>query len=136
MASIIRQAVELPAPPERLFETYLDSRAHAAVTGGKVVVSARPGSRFSAFDGMITGRTLQALPGRLVVQSWRSANWRPDDPDSLLVLAFGPGRRGVGRIDLLHVGVPDHDADGVTRGWRSHYWRPWRASLAAAAVRR
>jgi activator of HSP90 ATPase len=137
MAPIVRQAVELPAPPEQLYATYLDGKAHAAVTGAKVVISARPGSRFSAFDGMLAGKTLQALPGRLIVQSWRSVNWRAEDPDSLLLLAFAPGRRrGSGRIDLLQVGVPDHDADGVARGWRAHYWKPWRAHLAGATARR
>ena len=123
-------AVLLAASPDELFDTYLDRRGHAAVTGGKVTVSARAGSRFAAFGGIITGRTLETLPKRLIVQRWRSGSWHPDDPDSILVLAFAPGRRaGTGRIDLLHIGVPDHDHDGVDKGWRAYYWRPWRARL-------
>jgi hypothetical protein len=48
------------------------------------------------------------------------------------VLAFSAGRRaGTGRIDLVHIGVPDHDHDGVVKGWQSYYWRPWRAHLKA-----
>ena len=130
MTRTIRQSVLLAASPDALFDTYLDRRGHQAVTGGKVSISARPGSRFSAFDGMIMGRTLEVLPKRLIVQSWRSGGWRADDPDSILVLAFSPGRQaGTGRIDLVHVGVPAHDHDGVVKGWRTYYWRPWRAYL-------
>jgi activator of HSP90 ATPase len=132
MTRTIRQSVLLGASPDMLFDTYLDRRGHQAVTGGKVSILARPGSRFSAFDGMITGRTLEVLPKRLIVQSWRSGGWQADDPDSILVLAFSPGRRaGTGRIDLVHIGVPAHDHDGVVKGWRKYYWRPWRAHLKA-----
>ena len=132
MTRTIRQSVLLPASPDLLFDTYLDRQGHRAVTGGKVSISARSGSRFSAFDGMITGRTLEVLPKRLIVQSWRSGGWRAEDPDSILVLAFSPGRQaGTGRIDLVHIGVPAHDHDGVVQGWRTYYWRPWRTHLKA-----
>ena|SRR6266404_6164204 len=132
MSRVIRQSVQLAASSDALFDTYLDRRGHAAVTGGKVTISARPGTRFAAFDGMITGRTLEVLPKRLIVQSWRSGGWQDNDPDSVLLLAFSDGRRrGTGRIDLIHVGVPDHDHDGVVKGWQSYYWRPWRAYLKA-----
>ena len=115
MTRTIRQSVLLRASPDLLFDTYLDRRGHQAVTGGKVSISARLGSRFSAFDGMITGRTLEVLPKRLIVQSWRSGGWQVDDPDSILVLAFSPGRQvGTGRIDLIHIGVP---APTITTAW-------------------
>lgn len=29
------------------------------------------------------------------------------------------------RVDLVHVNVPKHDLQGVTRGWRRYYWKPW-----------
>src|SRR5262245_45900976 len=132
MTTVIRQSVELAASPEDLFDTYLDRRRHAAVTDGKVSISPRVGRSFSAFDGMITGRNLHILPKRLIVQSWRSAGWRDGDADSILVLSFGLGKRkGMGRIDLIHIGVPDHDRDGVTKGWPQSYWRPWRKYLRA-----
>jgi len=34
-----------------------------------------------------------------------------------------------GRIDLVHLDVPEHDFQGVTDGWSEHYWRPWLALL-------
>ena len=45
------------------------------------------------------------------------------------MLRFAPqGKKG--RIDLIHVNVPDHDYSGVTKGWRKYYWKPWREYLA------
>src|SRR5262249_26523688 len=132
MTTVIRQSVELAASPEELFDTYLDRRRHAAVTDSKVSISPRVGRSFSAFDGMITGRNLHILPKHLIVQSWRSGGSRDRAADWILVLALGLGKRkGTGRIDLVHIGVPDHDRDGVTKGWPQYYWRPWRRYLRA-----
>jgi hypothetical protein len=64
------------------------------------------------------------------VQSWRSSNFRKRDGDSTLILRFTPaGRKG--RIDLVHVNVPDQDYKGVSEGWKDYYWKPWRRYLAA-----
>lgn len=129
MPKLVNQSVILPAPAKDLYAMYLNPRSHKAITGRKVVVSARPGSRFSAFDGMLRGRMLYTVPGRLIVQAWRSSGWKKGDLDSTLILRFTPkGRRG--RIDLVHANVPDHDYRGVNNGWKKYYWRPWRKYLA------
>ena len=130
MSRLVKQTVTLPAPAKELYAMYVNARTHKAITGGDVVINARPGSRFSAFNGMLQGRMLHTISGRLVVQAWRSAGWKKRDLDSTLILRFTPaGRRG--RIDLVHVNVPDHDYRGVNNGWKKYYWRPWRRYLAA-----
>ena len=128
MPRTLRQSVILPAPAGKLYAQYLDPRAHAAITGAPVKISVRPGSAFSAFGGMIRGRTLATVPGRLIVQSWRSVHFGKRDADSILILAFSPAGRG-GRIDLVHVDVADRDAEGVRKGWKTYYWEPWRKYL-------
>jgi uncharacterized protein YndB with AHSA1/START domain len=108
---------------------YLNRRTHAAITGQPVEIGPHPGARFRAFGGALTGRILQTVPERLIVQAWRSSAFRKGDADSTLVLRFTPqGRKG--RIDLVHVNVPDHDYRGVDKGWKEHYWKPWRKFLA------
>ncbi|MBZ5617230.1 MAG: SRPBCC domain-containing protein [Acidobacteriia bacterium] len=132
MRSLITQSVVLPAPAERLYATYLDPALHAAVTGALVTVSAEPGAPFRAFDGQISGTMLSAIAPRLIVQSWRSTNFRDADPDSTLILAFVPEGKN-GRIDLIHIDVPEQDYQGVTEGWEKYYWAPWRRYLAQGA---
>ncbi len=123
-------AASLPAPPDRLFDMYLDSRTHAAFTGAPVNIEPRAGTPFRAFDGMLSGTLLHIDPKRLIVQTWRSVNWPPDAIDSVLVLSFWPQDDG-GRIELVHINVPDKDFAGVSHGWEKYYWTPWRAYLAA-----
>jgi uncharacterized protein YndB with AHSA1/START domain len=125
---LIRQSVVLPAPPGRLYEMYLDSREHAKIIDAHARIVPKPGGRFSAWGGEISGTILQLVPGRLIVQSWRASDWNKADPDSTLILSFHRDRRG-GRIELTHVNVPPRHLAGVRRGWRAFYWRPWRALL-------
>ena len=128
MTPIIRQSVTLPASPCTLFETFLDSKLHTAMTGTPAKTSAKPGARWSAFGGAIWGRNLLILPERLIVQAWRSRHFKKSDPDSILVLAFS-GRANSTRIDLVHVNVPAQDHQGVREGWPKFYWKPWKGYL-------
>jgi len=131
MPTTVEQSVRFSAPAKELYDLYLDPRRHAAVTGAPVKISPKPGSKFSAFDGMISGVTLGTVPGKLIVQRWRGSQWKDTDADSVLVLSFvQDGKRG--RIDLVHANVPRHDRAGVTQGWKKYYWKPLRAYLKRA----
>ena len=129
MRSVIQQSVVLPAPAESLFEMYLDAEAHAAFTGFPVVISAQAGAPFHGFNKQISGHILAIMRPQLIVQSWRSVKFHEDDPDSTLILKFTPEPDNRGRIDLVHLDVPDHDFQGVTEGWQTHYWKPWQTYL-------
>lgn len=128
MTKIIQQTVVLPAPAGSLFGMYLDPKMHGAITGSAVRVSHEAGAEFVAFDGMISGRTLSIVPQRLIVQAWRAGHWKTDDIDSTLILTFWHEGDN-GRIELVHVNVPDHDFEDVNNGWEKYYWTPWREFL-------
>jgi activator of HSP90 ATPase len=128
MRNVITQTVLLAAPAEQLFAMYLDPGLHAAITGAPVTISRQAGSEFQAFGGVLTGTMLAVYEPRLVIQSWRSSQFRPEDADSTLILSFHAAPAG-GQIDLIHLDVPDHDFVGVTEGWEKYYWTPWRRYL-------
>ncbi len=132
MRNIITQTVVLKASPEQLFAMYLDPAAHASFTGAAVTISPQAGSEFQAFGGVLTGAMLAVIEPRLIVQAWRSSQFRAEDCDSTLILSFSRAPAG-GRIDLIHLDVPDHDFAGVTEGWEKYYWTPWRKYLEGSA---
>jgi activator of HSP90 ATPase len=128
MRSVITQSVVLPASAASLFDTYLDPQAHEAITRAPVTIGRIAGSEFKAFGGVLTGTILAVVRSSLIVQSWRSAKFEPADPDSTLILSF-QSEGANGRIDLVHLDVPDHDYNGVVEGWEKFYWTPWRQFL-------
>ena len=121
-------AASLAAAPDKLFDMYLDPAEHAAFTGLPAIIEARAGGVFRAFDGMLSGTILHIEPKTLIVQTWRSANWPLSAMDSVLTLSIWPAEEG-GRIELVHVNVPEEDFAGVSQGWEKYYWTPWRAYL-------
>lgn len=118
----------MPATAEDLFNMYMNPSEHAAITGAPVLIGDKSGSAFQAFDGRLQGTILQVVRPRLIVQSWRSFAFKTDDPDSTLIMCFTP-EGDQGRIDLVHLDVPDHDYDKVTQGWEPRYFVPWRQYL-------
>ncbi|HEY2759993.1 MAG TPA: SRPBCC domain-containing protein, partial [Pirellulales bacterium] len=90
MRSVIQQRIVLPASTERLFEMYMDPQAHAAFTGHPVTIGSHPGDPFAAFGGQLSGATIAVVRPKLIVQSWRSVVFKPDDADSTLILSFSP----------------------------------------------
>ncbi|MGH8223026.1 MAG: SRPBCC domain-containing protein [Woeseiaceae bacterium] len=125
MRSTIYKTVVLPAPAAELFGMYLDADTHGAFTGAPAKISDEPGSRFEAFGGLLKGKTLQVVKPRLIVQSWRSVNFTKEDADSTLIILFTEEDDDAGRIDLVHIDVPEHDFQGVSGGWESRYFAPW-----------
>ncbi len=128
MRSIIYQSVLLPAPASLLFDMYVDASQHAAFTGHPVTIGEDSGCEFRAFDDMLSGTMLKVIRPRLIVQSWRSMKFNDEDRDSTLILSFEE-QGEEGRIDLVHLDVPESDYAGVTEGWEKFYWIPWREYL-------
>jgi activator of HSP90 ATPase len=117
------------AAPARLYELFLDSVKHTAATGGPAKISRKGGGKWSAFGGMILGRNLLLIPNRMIVQTWRSSAWKKSDPDSILVVSFEKSADNGGQVELFHMGVPEYDHEGVTKGWMKYYWEPWKEYL-------
>ena len=129
MRNTIYKSVVLPVTAAELFDMYMSAETHAAFTGAPVKISDEAGSEFEAFGGLLKGTTLQVVKPFLIVQSWRSVNFADEDPDSTLIISFTEEEEGEGRIDLVHLDVPEHDYQDVTEGWEKYYWTPWRAYL-------
>lgn len=128
MRSTICKTVVLPAAASELYDMYMDAEVHAAFTGAPAKISSEPGSQFEAFGGLLLGSMIQTVKSRLIVQSWRSVNFADEDTDSTLIISFTP-EDDDGRIDLVHLDVPENDYQGVTGGWDSRYFEPWLSYL-------
>jgi len=115
----------IPADPPTLFAAWLDSAGHTAMTGAAAKVEARTGSQFTAWDGYISGTTLEVDPGRRIVQTWRTTEFPEDAPDSQLEILLEPEGEGT-RVTLLHTEIPLGQGDRYRSGWEEFYFAPMR----------
>ena len=88
MPKNIQLAASLPATAQQLYAMYLDAPTHSKFTGAAVTISPVAGTPFQAFDGVLAGTLLHFETNRLIVQTWRSANWPSTALDSILTLSF------------------------------------------------
>lgn len=90
-------------------------------------IDARPGGAFSLFGGYISGRFVELVPDKLLVQAWRSASWAADlySIAHFELVAQGEATK----IVFDQGGFPAGQADSLAHGWQVNYWAPLNALL-------
>ena len=124
----IEQTVIFDASPGNVYEAYVDAKRHAAFTGAKASLQAKPGGKMSAWDGYVSGQMLLLRPGKRIVQTWRSMSWPKGSSESILDLRLrSKGKKT--ELTMVHSGIPARPASlakGFTTGWYTSYWKPLR----------
>ena len=118
----IRQSVMLETSPHEVYDTLINSRRHARLTGAKASISAKVGGKFSAYDGYVQGVNLELVPDERIVQLWRGSDW-PEGHYSRATFTMRAMKGGT-RLTLNQNGVPDEQYEAISRGWRQFYWVP------------
>ena len=120
--SKIHQEITFTAAPTRVYELLVDPAKFAKVTGAPAEGEGREGSAFSSFGGQITGRNVELVAGKRVVQAWRAKAW-PEGLYSIVrfeLVASGSGTKLV----FDHDGFPAEMTEHLAKGWQSNYWDP------------
>jgi uncharacterized protein YndB with AHSA1/START domain len=112
----------IPAAPAAIFDAWLDSRGHAKMTGSPARVSAEPAGEFEAWDGYIRGRNIALERPNRIVQSWRTSNFDPSDPNSQIEVSFTEEGEST-RVTIRHTRLSEHGTRYET-GWATHYFEP------------
>jgi uncharacterized protein YndB with AHSA1/START domain len=119
----------VPADPQDIFDAWLDSAGHSDMTGGKASMSPDIGAEVTAWDGYITGRNLELVPGERIVQSWRTTNFTGDHEDSIVTVTLERTEEGT-LLTLEHSNVPDGQTSYEEGGWHTHYFQPMQEYFA------
>lgn len=119
----------IPATPQEIYDAWLDSVAHSEMTGGEATMSKEVGAEVSAWDGYITGRNLELVPGERIVQSWRTSEFGDEHADSIVTVTLEGTDEGT-LLTLVHSNVPDERRSYEEGGWESNYFEPMRLYFA------
>ena len=115
----------IKAKPEDIYQAWLSSDGHTAMTGSPASVDGEAGGEFSAWDGYIFGRTLELTPNQRIVQSWRTSEFPEGAPDSRLEVELEQMSGGT-RVTLRHSDMPASQVDSYRQGWEDFYFKPMR----------
>jgi uncharacterized protein YndB with AHSA1/START domain len=129
MPDAFRITSMVPGLPERVYSAWLDSSAHAAFTGAAAKIDPSIGGKFSVLDGSVYGRTVELLPGRRIVPTWRAREFPSASRDSRLEIQF-ESADGATRVTIMHSALPAGQGEQLKRAWVMRYLQPMRAYFA------
>lgn len=120
----------MPAPCADVFNAWMSSELHAAMTGGGGSIDPTPGGQFIAWDGYVSGTTLLLEAPARIIQSWRTSEFSASDPDSQIELTLRPAN-GRCELTLRHSMVPDGHVGYEQGGWQQNYFEPTQEFFSA-----
>ena len=128
MPDSIHQEVVVAASPARVYQALTDASQFSAFTAGAPAdIPREQGAAFSCFGGMITGRHIELVPDRRIVQAWRAGNW-PEGVYSIVRFELSSDGGGT-RIALDQAGFPKGADQHLEGGWHKMYWEPLKKYL-------
>ena len=111
------------ARPKEVYDHWMSSKGHAAMTGGAADIDDSVGGEFSAWDGYIFGVTKKLERNRRIVQTWRTTEFSKRSPDSRIEVRLR-GFKGQTQVYLGHTNLRRGDGAKYTDGWYKFYLEP------------
>ncbi|MEW5798366.1 MAG: SRPBCC family protein [Bacteroidota bacterium] len=123
----LRQKVVFASDPHKVYELLMDAKQHARFTGGKAAISRNVGGKFSVFDGYATGKNIELIQDKKIVQTWRASDWE-EGHYSTVEFTFSPVKRGTA-LTFVQKEIPSEQYASIKRGWHDFYWKPMKGML-------
>ena len=121
-AKTLKQTSTIPATPKQVYEALMDSKQHAAFTGDKAEISRVVGGKISAWGGYISGKNLELVENKKIVQAWRASDW-PKGVISKVTFGLAKAAKGT-KLTFVQTGLPTDQYEDIKKGWIDYYWEP------------
>jgi len=128
----INEKIEMQTSADQIYETLLDPGRVTAWTRSRPDIFRLVGSKFSLFDGNVTGTILELVPNEKIVQTWRLRTW-PEDHFSTVTLRFEQTSDNT-MVHLTQEGIPIGEVDIVRRNWQNYYWNSIKSVFGFGAL--
>ena len=123
----IKQKVSFKVTSHEVYEALMNSKKHAKFTGGKAKISGRVAGRFSVFNGYASGKNLELVKDKKIVQTWRASDWA-EGQYSTVTFNFLPAKNGC-TLSFTQQDVPANQYESIKQGWKDFYWKPMKKML-------
>lgn len=129
----IRHTVLIPlTTPEAVYRAFLSSKEHAQFTGSEAKCSARVGGRLTAWGKYISGKNIELVKDKRIVQEWKTSEWPEGCEPSILKISLKKKGEGT-QVSMIQSRVPASQVDQYDKGWYESYWEPLKQYFRAKA---
>ena len=121
----IHQEITIKGSPAKIYQTLTTSKEFSEFTGAPADITVDEGGAFSCFNGQVTGRNIELIADKMIVQAWRVGAW-PEGVYSIVRFTFDQADDET-KVTLDHSGFPEEAAEHLEGGWHKMYWEPLKA---------
>ena len=108
----------IDAIPEEVYTALTNEATIQLWSGEEAVMPLEPGAEFSLWDGSITGKNIEFIPGKKIVQEWYFGE---QELPSIVTIILHADKKGTS-AELRHTNIPDEDFDNISEGWDENYF--------------
>ncbi len=101
---------------EFLYELFLDSKLHSAITGSTAKIDNKVGGFFTAWDGYIKGKIIDLEKNKRIIQKWKTTDFNKNDKDSMVEIELVKINDKRTRLILKHSDLPKGTEDEYGKG--------------------
>ena len=112
-----KKTFRINAEPSDVYSALTNQVTIELWSGYPALMSDEPGSEFSLWEGDITGKIIETIADKKVVQEWYFGE---QTEKSIATITITPDREN-SVVTVEHTNIPDDDFEGIAEGWREFY---------------
>jgi activator of HSP90 ATPase len=112
-----KQYISIEAEPEDVYACLTNPFTIELWSDMPAKMEAKEGTEFEIFEGDISGKILELVPNKKVVQQWYFGE---QEEPSIVTFKIHPDKAKVS-LELRHTNIPDEAYDEIKEGWKKYY---------------
>jgi activator of HSP90 ATPase len=112
-----KKTFKINAEPSDVYSAIINPYTIELWSGYPAIMSEEPGSEFSLWEGDISGKNLEFVRDRKVVQEWY---FDDQQEKSIVTITIQPDNED-SQVTVEHTNIPDKDFTDIAEGWREYY---------------
>jgi activator of HSP90 ATPase len=114
----LKRYFEIHAQPKDVYNALTNRVMIEIWTGEPAEMEEVAGSEFSMWDGSITGKNLEFISNRQIVQEWYFGE---QEEPSIVTIRLHPHRNGTS-MEVRQTNIPDEAYENIAEGWEEDYF--------------
>ncbi len=115
---IFKKTFKINAEPSDVYSAITNPKTIELWSGYPAVMSEEPGSEFSLWEGDITGKNLEFVKDKKVVQEWYFGEQSEKSIVTITIVPDGANSS----VTVEHTNIPDEEFAGFAEGWKDFYF--------------
>jgi activator of HSP90 ATPase len=112
-----KKTFRINAEPSDIYSAITNPYTIELWSGYPAEMSTEPGSEFSLWEGDISGKNIEFIQDKKVVQEWYFGE---QTEKSIVTISIVPDGEN-SQVTVEHSNIPDEEFNNIAEGWREYY---------------